>query len=126
MANTEKMTVTPSKIFLEVLESKHFEIAQDSTNGDKYAEGLILEKDANGKLVAYGTTMSEGETPAPVGTPYAVLMEDVDVKSAAGHAEVLMMGSVDVSKLFVFSEDVTVAGAVDELRKNNIICKEVL
>jgi len=128
MANTEKLTVTPSKIFLHVVESISKVFATDATYGDELEAGVIVALNKDGKLAIWNPnldTTAEGAD-ANLVNPYGILMEGADASAADVSLNVLLAGVVDQSKLISLVAGTTVAQGYDGLRMRNIICKEVI
>ena len=86
MANTEKMSVTLSKVFLHVVESVMKTFKADSTYGDKLEPGVIVAKNDLGG-VTKGTAGSESlVTPATYAAAANAVVGPYGIKCTQAHA----------------------------------------
>lgn len=87
MANTEKMKVTPKKIFLHVIETVQKIFKGDSTYGDKLEPGVIVAKNELG-AVTKGTAGSESlVTPATYAAAANAVVGKYVIKCTQAHAD---------------------------------------
>lgn len=90
--------------------------------------GTVLEATSSGyqPLSYTAATTGENATPAKVGTPAAILLEDIDATSAAVNAVAVARHSMVVKQKLLFSfTDTTVLPAVyDDLESLGIIVVE--
>ena len=87
MANTEKMTVTPSKIFLHVIETLRKVFKADSTYGDDLQPGVIVALNDLGG-VSKGTAGSESlVTPATYPAAPDAVVGTYVIKCTQAHAD---------------------------------------